>query len=107
MNHSIGVPGQTAMADLKAPLPAEFRATREKAKLSQNEVAEMLGVHRNTVQNWEHGRRECHPVFWAYFNLKLEERKQQYREILNNLVKKHRYRRILENLNRKLLANNQ
>ena len=77
------------MSNRPKPIPAEFQSTREGAKLSQTEAAELLGVHRNTIQNWEQGRRECHPAFLAYLKIKVEERQQDFRKILENLVRKH------------------
>lgn len=39
------------------PIPAMRRAIRVGAGLSQSDVAEILGVHRETVARWESGDR--------------------------------------------------
>lgn len=41
-------------------IPAEIKAIREKTKLSQAAFAEMLGISKRTVQEWEQGR--CKPT---------------------------------------------
>lgn len=38
------------------PEPAERRALREAADLTQRELAEAIGVDRTTVAHWESGR---------------------------------------------------
>lgn len=42
------------------PAPKMRRALREAAGVSQDAVAEAVGVHRMTVQRWESGR--CEPT---------------------------------------------
>lgn len=37
--------------------PVDVKAIREKADLSQNELAAMMRVSVRTLQNWEQGRR--------------------------------------------------
>ena len=36
--------------------PRELIAWRDKYRLSQQDLADLLSVHRNTVDNWERGR---------------------------------------------------
>ena len=44
------------MENRKIPIADMIRTYRKKAKISQQELGEMLGVTRNTVVNWEGGR---------------------------------------------------
>jgi DNA-binding transcriptional regulator YiaG len=48
--------------------PAELRGFRTKHKLHQEDLAQLLGVHRNTVARWEASLRPIPP----YLNLTLE-----------------------------------
>lgn len=41
-------------------IPAEIKSIREKMDLSQAEFAELLGVSKRTLQEWEQGR--CKPT---------------------------------------------
>ncbi|MCL2136841.1 MAG: helix-turn-helix domain-containing protein [Coriobacteriia bacterium] len=49
---------------------------RKKRKLTQTALAEKLGYHRNTVANWERGRKtpslEAMEAMSAFFNLPIE-----------------------------------
>jgi putative transcriptional regulator len=38
--------------------PAEIRAFRQRLGLTQTQMAERLGVHLRTYQQWEYGRRK-------------------------------------------------
>ena len=71
--------GQTGRRYTAASFPI-VRA-REKAGLSQNEFAELLGVSVRTLQDWEQGRRE--PSGAAKTLLKVAER---YPEILREVA---------------------
>lgn len=42
-------------AELNTALAFQLRMLRERAGMSQDELAGRLGVHRNTVYNWERG----------------------------------------------------
>jgi DNA-binding transcriptional regulator YiaG len=47
-----------AIAQVRADMASgRARAIRERARLSQSEVARALGVHWTTVAHWEAGRR--------------------------------------------------
>jgi putative transcriptional regulator len=41
-------------------VPSEIRAIREKLDVSQSEFAELLGISKRTLQEWEQGR--CKPT---------------------------------------------
>lgn len=52
------------------PTPAEVRAARLAAGLSQPQMAELLGLHSHrTVQAWEAGQNPVTPGLWALFLL--------------------------------------
>lgn len=38
--------------------PEELKARREALDLSQNDLAQVLGVHKRTVAAWEQGRQK-------------------------------------------------
>lgn len=69
MTKTTNHPNRSKQADNPArnPAPAEIRAAREKAKLSQLGAAEILFCSYRTWQDWESGARRMHPVFWHYF----------------------------------------
>lgn len=52
------------------PTPAEVRAAREAAGLSQTVAADLVHTTCRTWQQWEAGDRRMHPAFWELFNLK-------------------------------------
>ena len=41
--------------DLNSALALQLKTLRERAQLTQGQLAELVGVHRNTVYNWESG----------------------------------------------------
>jgi DNA-binding transcriptional regulator YiaG len=53
-------PLETVLADVRArkelPPPRERRAIRRRAGLAAEAIAQALGVSRQTVSAWEHGR---------------------------------------------------
>ena len=53
------------------PEPAEIRAAREAAGLSQTAAAEMVHSKLRTWQQWEAGDRRMHPGLWELFRLKI------------------------------------
>lgn len=55
------------------PTPAEVRAAREAAGLSQTAAGELLHTTCRTWQQWESGDRRMHPAFWELFRLKAQE----------------------------------
>jgi transcriptional regulator with XRE-family HTH domain len=48
---------ERSRARRRLPSPEQRRALRERAGISQAEVASALGVHRITVTRWETGQR--------------------------------------------------
>ena len=49
------------------PTPAQVRAAR--GPLTQQQVADILGGARRSVQDWEHGRNPMHPCLLEYLLL--------------------------------------
>lgn len=56
----------------KTPKPAEIRAAREAAALTQTQAGELVHANLRSWQQWEAGDRRMHPAFWELFQLKLE-----------------------------------
>jgi DNA-binding transcriptional regulator YiaG len=57
------------------PTPAEIRAARESAGLTQTEAAELIYCNLRTWQQWEHNDRRMHPAFWELFRIKSDSAK--------------------------------
>lgn len=58
------------------PSPAEIRAARESAGLTQTEAGRLVHTTCRTWQQWEaeegaDGHRRMHPAFWELFLIKL------------------------------------
>ncbi len=52
------------------PSPAEIRAGREAAGLSQTAAAELIHSKLRTWQDWESGKASMHPGLWALFSIR-------------------------------------
>lgn len=52
------MPRKTAKPRVLPPEAVKFRQLRERKKLSRDDLAEMGGVHRNTIQKYETGERK-------------------------------------------------
>ncbi len=53
------------------PDPAEIRATRESAGLTQSQAAALVCVTLRNWQQWEAGERRMHPGLWELLTIKL------------------------------------
>lgn len=53
------------------PTPAEVRAAREAAGLTQTQAGELIYCSLRGWQGWESGARAMHPAFWELFRRKL------------------------------------
>ncbi len=78
---SVGQANEIIKGDRKPSLVTEFaepevKAIRDKVGLSQSRFAEMVGVSKRTIENWEQGRR--HPTGPARALLKILEADPQY-----------------------------
>lgn len=54
------------------PTPAEIRAAREAAGLTQQEAGELIHGSRRAWQDYESGARKMHPGLWELFRLKAQ-----------------------------------
>jgi transcriptional regulator with XRE-family HTH domain len=66
--------------------PRELIAWRDKQFLSQHDLAELLGVHKNTVSNWENGKTRIP----AMAELAFEAITQQRARLIKQLMLKRR-----------------
>ena len=57
-----------------APSPGEIKALRRRARMSQADVAQLLGVTRMTIYNYEHGRTTMRPSMFGYMTVVCRER---------------------------------
>lgn len=55
----------------RSPLPADVRAARESAGLSQTQAAKLVRSALRTWQQWESGARAMHPGLWELLCIKL------------------------------------
>ena len=53
-----------------SPTPAEIRAARQAAGLSQTAAAQIIHCSRSSWAEWEGGVSRMHPAFWELFRLK-------------------------------------
>ena len=54
------------------PLPAEIRAAREVAGLTQEAAGALIHGSRRAWQDYEAGARKMHPGLWELFRLKAQ-----------------------------------
>lgn len=54
------------------PTPAEIRAAREAAGLTQQEAGELIHGSRRAWQDYESGARKMHPGLWELFMAKAQ-----------------------------------
>lgn len=59
---------------MTSPSPAEIRAAREAAGLSQTEAAATIHHGLRAWQEWEAGNRKMHPSAWELFQIKTKKR---------------------------------
>lgn len=53
-----------------SPSPAEIRAARKAAGLTQARAAQLIHCSRSSWAEWESGVSKMHPAFWELFLLK-------------------------------------
>jgi DNA-binding transcriptional regulator YiaG len=51
------------------PTPAEVRAARDAAGLTQREAADVVYASYRAWEDWEYGKRRCHPAMLRLFRL--------------------------------------
>lgn len=59
---------------ITSPAPAQIRAAREAAGLTQTQAAALIYCTLRGWQNWEGGARPMHPAFFELFWLKTKKR---------------------------------
>lgn len=59
----------------ESPTPAQIRAAREAATLTQAAASKLVHVTSRLWQMWEAGEQKMHPGFWELFNLKVTMQK--------------------------------
>lgn len=64
-------PHRSAGHPARNPSPAEVRAAREAAGLTQTEAAAVIHSTLRTWQDWEAGKARMHPGLWELFGLKV------------------------------------
>lgn len=55
----------------RSPIPAEIRAAREAAGLTQTQAAALIYCKLRSWQDWEAGKRRMHPAMWELFRVKV------------------------------------
>lgn len=53
------------------PAPADIRAARESAGMTQTQAAQLIYSTMRAWQEWEAGNRRMHPGLWELFRIKL------------------------------------
>lgn len=53
------------------PKPAEIRAAREAAGLTQTEAGAVIYCTLRAWQDWESGERRMHPAMWELWKIKM------------------------------------
>lgn len=59
-----------APAQSMSPMPAQIRAARKAAGLTQTEAGRLVHVGLRGWQEWEAGNRQMHPGLWELFQIK-------------------------------------
>ena len=68
------------MIPLHKPSAVEFLQKRKASGLSQSGLAELLGLHKNTIKNFEASRSQCTPQLWYFTLARLAERDQEIKQ---------------------------
>ncbi len=76
---------------MNKPTPAQIKATREAARLSQSEAAALVHATRRTWQNWESPEgsgnyREMPAAAWELFSDKARRGAAQFERILSKIA---------------------
>lgn len=64
-------PNRGQRGPASTPLPADIRAARESAGMTQAQAATLIYSTMRAWQEWEAGNRRMHPGLWELFRLKL------------------------------------
>ena len=80
------------MRTLHTPTVAEFRERRLRSGRSQADMAEFLGLHANSIKNFESGRTQCSPQVYGFMCYRLAERNQEIKEQISEHCRRWRSR---------------
>lgn len=69
-------PNRGPQGPATTPDPAEIRAEREAASLTQTAAGALVHTTCRTWQQWEAGDRRMHPAFWELFRIKTKRNKK-------------------------------
>jgi len=69
-------PNRSRSNPARNPTPAEVRAARDAAGLTQTAAAALLYASCRVWQTWEAGDRRMHPAFFELFTLKIQRGKK-------------------------------
>ena len=58
---------------MHSPTPAQIRAARTAAGLTQTQAAALIYCTLRGWQDWEHGKRTMHQAFWELWRLKAKQ----------------------------------
>lgn len=64
-------PNRSKHGPARNPKPAEIRALRDRAGLTQTEFGELIHATLRSVQMYEAGDRRMHPAIWELARLKV------------------------------------
>ena len=56
--------------------------------MSQSSLAELLGIHKNTVKNIEAGRTKCSPQLWYFTQARLVERNEEIKHRIEEHIRR-------------------
>ena len=65
-------PNRGPKGPLSTPTPADIRAARESAGLTQPAAGALIHASMRAWQKWEAGERRMHPAFWELFKIKVD-----------------------------------
>lgn len=71
-------PNRSAGRPARNPSPAEVRAAREAAGLTQEAAGELIHGSRRAWQDYESGARKMHPGLWELFQSKAQTSAPHY-----------------------------
>jgi len=63
-------PNRSRASPARNPPPAEIRAAREAAGITQTQAGALVHASLRNWQQWEAGDRRMHPGLWELFNIK-------------------------------------
>ncbi len=62
---------------MTSPSSIDIIGLRHQAGLTQQQVADLMGLSQRTIQRWERGERIMHQAFWELLRSKIHRRLAQ------------------------------